>query len=128
MRSVSAFGALIFMLSSAGAHPLQSRPATNPYLAASHNNQSHWNDAATDSTNLPMVRGHYCMTASGAQIVPSDAMGIPSYMARLGGREVHWFFSGAMLRKLEFANGRFREIDHKRVAQNFPERTILTWD
>ncbi|MEY3984610.1 MAG: hypothetical protein RLZ59_55 [Pseudomonadota bacterium] len=127
MRYISALGAILCALSPAAAKSLQTRPPANPYLAASHNNQSHWNDAATDSVNLPMVRGHYCMTPSGAQIVPSDAMGIPSYMARLGGREIHWFFSGAMLRKLEFANGRFSEIDHKRVAQNYPERTLLTW-
>lgn len=126
MRWRAATGLLLYLAAPCEAKPFQSKPPANPFLAASHNNQSHWNDAATDSVDLPMVRGHYCITESGAQIVPSDAMGIPSYMARVGGREIHWFFSGAMLRKLEFVNGAFREIDRKRIAQNYPDRVILT--
>ncbi|MEY3703455.1 MAG: hypothetical protein RLZZ561_1075 [Pseudomonadota bacterium] len=125
MRWRAASGLLLYLAAPCEAKPFQSKPPANPFLAASHNNQSHWNDAATDSVDLPMVRGHYCMTPSAAQIVPSDAMGIPAYMARIGGREIHWFFSGAMLRKLEFANGSFQEIDQKRVIQNFPDRVIL---
>lgn len=30
-------------------------PAQNPYLAQSYNNQTHWNDGATDSVGFPVA-------------------------------------------------------------------------
>ena len=35
------------------------QPKRNPYLADSPNNQSHWNDAATDSTPAAVPKGHF---------------------------------------------------------------------
>ena len=55
------------------------QPPMNPYLAQTFNNQGHWNDAATDATDLAVPRGHYVMTPDGAEVVPSDGMGIPFY-------------------------------------------------
>ena len=40
----------------------------NPWLADSPNNQSHWNDAATDSTAAAVPKGHYCLTRAGAAL------------------------------------------------------------
>lgn len=100
-------------------------PARNPFLADSPNNQSHWNDAATDSTPARVPRGHYCMTAAGAAIVPSDGLGIPAYGAKLGGKQVYWFFSGTALRKLHFVDGRFVEIDRRPIRQDLPGLVLL---
>jgi hypothetical protein len=94
-------------------------PAQNPFLAAEHNNQSHWNDAATDSTEAATPLGHYRMTRRGWRMEPNDALGIPAYSAIVDGREMHWFFSGTALRKLiRTSQGRFIEVSRQSVAQN----------
>ena len=71
-------------------------PALNPYLAREYNNQSHWNDAATDSTLLAVPRGHYRVTPGSYDWIPGETLGIPAYGARVRGREVVWFFTGTM--------------------------------
>jgi hypothetical protein len=120
-----AWAAALALALGAAAPAAAAEPARNPYLADSTNNQAHWNDAATDSTPARVARGHYCMTPGGAAIVPSDGLGIPSYSATVGGRHIVWFFSGAMLRKLEYAGGRFVEIDRQPIRQTLPGRTLL---
>lgn len=104
----------------------QPQPQRNPYLADSPNNQSHWNDAATDSTPAAVPKGFYCVDDAGFAVVPSDGLGIPAYSAVIGGRSFYWFFSGAMLRKLTLVNGKFVEIDRKPINQNFPDRQLLS--
>lgn len=104
---------------------LAGEPARNPYLADSHNNQSHWNDAATDSTPARVPRGHFCMTPQGAAIVPSDGLGIPAYGAKVAGKQVYWFFSGTALRKLHLVDGRFVEIDRAPIRQDLPGLVLL---
>ncbi|MEN9717955.1 MAG: hypothetical protein RIQ99_833 [Pseudomonadota bacterium] len=101
-------------------------PAQNPFLAASPNNQSHWNDAATDSTEAAVPKGHYCMLPDGAAIFPSDGMGIPAYGATLKGVKVYWFFTGTALRKLQLVNGQFTEIDRRPIRQSLPGMTVLS--
>ena len=101
------------------------QPARNPWLADSPNNQSHWNDAATDSTPAAVPRGHYCMSADGAVIVMSDGLGIPAYGATVAGQPVYWFFSGTMLRKLHRLGNRMIEIDRKPIRQDLPGLTLL---
>lgn len=86
-------------------------PPSNPYLANVYNNQGHWNDAATDATELTVPRGHYQITEDSYEIVPNDAFGIPAYTAEVAGKRIHWFFAGASMRKLEWLDGAFREID-----------------
>ena len=86
-------------------------PQRNPYLADVPNNQGHWNDAATDSTELAVPRGHFQMTDNGYEIVPSDALGIPAYTAIIDDTQVHWYFAGYSMRKLIFQNGTFKQID-----------------
>lgn len=103
-----------------GAAPLAAMPAINPFLAQSQSNQSHWNDAATDATLAPAPRGHFRLTPRSLQIVPNDALGIPNYSAVVRGREVHWFFSGAALRKLHRTSRGFTEIDRAPITQTLP--------
>lgn len=93
-----------------------STPAFNPYLAREHNNQSHWNDAATDSMEIAVPRGHFLVTAAGFEWIPSEALGIPAYSAIVRGQEVHWFFSGTTLRKFNRDKGVFLEVDRKPIA------------
>ena len=82
----------------------------NPFLADSPNNQSHWNDAATDSTAAAVPKGHYCLTRQRAALAYADTLGIPAYDAEIDGRQVVWFFAGTALRKLHFVDGAFVEI------------------
>ncbi|MCL4672314.1 MAG: hypothetical protein KJZ64_05140 [Sphingomonadaceae bacterium] len=92
----------------------------NPYLANSPNNQSHWNDAATDSTEAAVPTGHYCLTPGSFAIAWSDALGIPAYGAEVGGKRVYWFFSGTALRKLHFREGAWVEIARQPVRMDLP--------
>jgi hypothetical protein len=101
-------------------------PAQNPFLLASYNNQSHWNDAATDSTDLAVPRGHYRVTPNSYVLTPSDSLGIPAYRADVDGAAVHWFFSGASLRKLHWESGRFVEIDRRAIRQHLENFCTLT--
>lgn len=100
-------------------NPHTPMPPVNPYLAREFNNQSHWNDAATDSTDIAVPRGHYAVTAGSYTWIPSEALGIPHYSAIVAGREVHWFFSGTTLRKfLREADGNLREIDRRAIRHD----------
>lgn len=92
----------------------------NPYLADSPNNQSHWNDAATDSTEAAVPAGHYCLTPGSFAIAWSDALGIPAYGAEVGSERVYWFFSGTALRKLHFRDGAWVEIARQPVRMDLP--------
>ncbi len=97
------------------------QPPMNPYLAQTFNNQGHWNDAATDATDLAVPRGHYLMTPDGAEVVPSDGMGIPFYQDQVAGKEVYWFWAGFSMRKLHRENGRFVEIDRVDLPTAFTD-------
>lgn len=92
----------------------------NPFLAVSPNNQSHWNDAATDSTGAAVPKGHYCLTPGSFAVAYSDALGIPAYAAEVGARRVYWFFSGAALRKLHFHDGAWVEIARQPIRMDLP--------
>jgi hypothetical protein len=98
-------------------------PALNPFLAAEFNNQSHWNDAATDSTDLAVPRGHYELRPDSYEWIPGEALGIPHYSALVAGREVHWFFSGTMLRKFIRETPGLREIDRRAIRHRLPAYT-----
>jgi hypothetical protein len=93
----------------------------NPFLADSPNNQSHWNDAATDSTAAAVPTGHYCLTPQGAALAYADTLGIPAYDAEVAGRQVVWFFSGTGLRKLHLVDGAFVEIARQPIRMTLPD-------
>lgn len=113
---------LIFGLAAFAAYA--GEPPVNPHLAREFNNQSHWNDAATDSTEIAVPRGHYRVTSDSYEWVPSEALGIPHYSALVAGREVHWFFSGTTMRKFvrEIGAGaaRLREVDRRAIRHELP--------
>ena len=109
-----------------GAGALAAGPPLNPYLAQTFNNQGHWNDAATDSTDLAVPKGHYRLTPEGAEVVPSEAMGIPMYHDVVAGREVFWFWAGFSLRKLHRENGHFVEVDRVAIEPGLPGYQAVT--
>ncbi|NDB16036.1 MAG: hypothetical protein EB018_03985, partial [Gammaproteobacteria bacterium] len=111
---------------SAMAAPIE--PPSNPFLAREFNNQSHWNDAATDSTAIAVPRGHYRVTPDSYEWVPGEALGIPHYSALVAGREVHWFFAGTTLRKFVREQGTLREVDRRSVAHQLPDYVPPTDD
>lgn len=92
----------------------------NPWLADSPNNQSHWNDAASDSTAAAVPKGHYCLTRAGAALAYADTLGIPAYDAEVDGRRVVWFFAGTGLRKLHFVDGAFVEVARQPIRMALP--------
>lgn len=106
----------------AALHPADAEIPRNPFLADSPNNQSHWNDAASDSTAAAVPKGHYCLTGAGAgaAIAYADTLGIPAYDAEVAGRRVVWFFSGTSLRKLHLVDGAFVEIARQPVRMALP--------
>ena len=53
-------------------------PAMNPHLAQSYNQQTHWNDAATDSVAFPVARGSFELTPEALQFVANESIGLPS--------------------------------------------------
>lgn len=97
-----------------------SQPRLNPYLAQIDNNQGHWNDAQTDSTEVAVPRGHYEITPGSWQIVPSDALGIPAYTDTVAGRQVIWYFAGFSMRKLVRVDGRELEVDRVHLPVDLP--------
>ena len=110
------------LLSCQQAQPVQSYgPAQNPFLAKSYNNQGHWNDAATDATDIAVPKGHFQVTNHSTQIVPNDGLGIPAYVAEINGKHIYWFFAGTSMRKLEWVEGRFREIDRIDIPANWSD-------
>lgn len=118
--------ALAWLAVSMPAGGAPSAPAANPFLAAEYNNQSHWNDAATDSTDLATPRGHYRVTPGSYEWIPSEALGIPAYSALVAGREVHWFFAGLSLRKFVREPAGLREVDRRPIRQGLSEGPLPT--
>ena len=98
----------------------------NPYLAQSYNNQTHWNDAASDSTNIAVPRGSYEVTPQSFLIVPNEGVGLPHYSDRVGGTEIHWYWAGHSLRKLKVDDFKFVEIDRLDMRTALPNYQPVT--
>ena len=130
-RPLSGLCLLLLAASSAMATPAApasapAGPPQNPYLAREFNNQSHWNDAATDSTEIAVPRGHYRVTEGSYEWIPGEALGIPAYSAVVAGTEVHWFFSGTRLRKFVREAGALREVDARPIAHRLEGYEVPT--
>ncbi|HMO45653.1 MAG TPA: hypothetical protein PKB14_06435 [Rubrivivax sp.] len=90
-------------------------PTPNPYLAQSYNNQTHWNDAATDSTDFAVPRGHFEITPESLDMVPNDSVGLPSVSDSVDGQQITWWWAGYSLRKLRSDGDRLVEIARTEV-------------
>ncbi|MDD2047847.1 hypothetical protein [Pseudomonas putida] len=73
----------------------------NPFLAQSYNNQTHWNDGASDSTDIAMARGAFKLTPDSYRIVPNESGSLVQYTDNVAGTDVYWYWAGFSLRKLK---------------------------
>ena len=104
-------------------------PATNPHLAQTYNNQGHWNDAGTDSTDIAIPRGHFRITEGSYDFIASDAMGIPFYASEIDARDIRYFWTGFQMLKLErLPQGGYREIDRVGIDPGFSDFQVLNLD
>ena len=101
-------------------------PVPNPYLAQSYNNQTHWNDAATDSVDVAVPRGFFEVTPESVQIVANESVGLPSVTDTVGGQEIHWWWSGFGLRKLKVEGGKLVEIARSDIPLRLPNYTAIS--
>nr|WP_315595310.1 hypothetical protein [uncultured Cupriavidus sp.] len=110
--------AFMFMSASAATPSVISPP--NPYLAQSFNNQTHWNDAASDSTSIAVPRGAYEMTPNAYAVVPNEGLALSAYSDRVAGTEIHWYWAGYSLRKLKVDGMKITEIDRLDMPPKLP--------
>lgn len=83
----------------------------NPYLAQSYNNQTHWNDAASDSTGIAVAKGSFKVTPDSYRVVPNESGSLVQYYDKVNGADVYWYWAGFSLRKLKIEDDfRFTEI------------------
>ena len=103
-------------------------PASNPYLAQSYNNQTHWNDAATDSTDIAVPRGMFELTPASVQLIPNESVGLPSMSDSVAGQEIQWWWSGFGLRKVKNEGGKLIEIARTDIPVKLPNFTPVSND
>jgi quinohemoprotein ethanol dehydrogenase len=96
-------------------------PQPNPYLARSPNNQTHWNDAATDSTETTVPRGRYELTPEAVQMLPNESVSLPSVSDRVAGQDIHWWWAGYSLRKVRVDGGKLVEVARTAVPVRLPD-------
>jgi len=88
----------------------QSAPV-NLYLAQSYNNQTHWNDGASDSTDIAVPRGIYKMTPDAYRILPNESASLVQYTDKVGDTDLYWFWAGFSLRKVKIEDDfKFTEV------------------
>ncbi len=121
-----AFAGLALLLATAVSAASPTVPQLNPFLAQSYNNQGHWNDAATDGTDIAVPRGAFEVTPGSFEIVPNESASLPHYSDQVGGKEIYWWWSGLSLRKLRIDNGKFVEIDRMKVPHTLPNYKEVT--
>jgi hypothetical protein len=94
--------------------------AHNPYLAQSYNNQTHWDDAASDSTGIAVPRGFFELTPESVQLIPNESVGLPSMSDTVAGQEIQWWWSGFGLRKVKTEDGKLIEIARSDIPVKLP--------
>ncbi|WP_256354678.1 MULTISPECIES: hypothetical protein [unclassified Variovorax] len=92
----------------------------NPYLAQSYNNQTHWDDAASDSTDIAVPRGFFEVTPESVQLIPNESVGLPSMTDTVAGQELQFWWSGFGLRKMKTENGKLVEIARSDIPMKLP--------
>ncbi len=101
-------------------------PAPNPFLAESYNNQTHWNDAATDSVGFAMPRGAFELTPESVQVIPNESASLPLVADRVGGRDIYWWWAGFSLRKIGVDGDRLVELARADIPVRLPNYTSVT--
>ncbi|PRA56808.1 hypothetical protein CQ065_24955 [Pseudomonas sp. MYb187] len=99
----------------------------NPYLAQSYNNQTHWNDGASDSTSISVARGSYKMTPQAYRVVPNESGSLMQYTDKVGGTDIYWYWAGFSLRKLKIDDDfNFKEIARVDLPVKLPNYTPVS--
>ena len=99
----------------------------NPYLAQSYNNQTHWNDAASDSTDITVARGTYKITPDAYRVVPNESGSLIQYTDKVGGTDLYWYWAGYSLRKLKIEDDfTFTEIARVDLPVKLPNYQPIT--
>jgi hypothetical protein len=99
----------------------------NTFLADSYNNQTHWNDAASDSTDIPVARGSFKITSDSYRVVPNESGSLIQYYDNVGGTDVYWFWAGFSLRKLKIDDDfKFTEIARLDLPVTLPNYQPIT--
>ncbi|MGE8150149.1 hypothetical protein ACQKP5_02755 [Pseudomonas vancouverensis] len=99
----------------------------NPFLADSYNNQTHWNDAASDSTGIPVARGSFKITPDSYRVVPNESGSLIQYTDSVGGTDIYWFWAGFSLRKLKIEDDfKFTEVARLDLPVKLPNYTPIT--
>lgn len=112
---------------SAAAHAANpAGPVPNPYLAQSYNNQTHWNDAATDSAEFAVPRGAFELTPDAVQVIPNESASLPLVADRIGGKDIYWWWAGFSLRKVGVDGGKLVELARTEIPVHLPNYTPVT--
>ncbi|MGT2428888.1 hypothetical protein ACU4GI_34225 [Cupriavidus basilensis] len=101
-------------------------PVPNPYLAQSYNNQTHWNDAATDSVGFAVPRGNFEVTPDSVQVIPNESGSLPLVADRVGGKDIYWWWAGFSLRKVGVDGDRLVELARTEIPVHLPNYTPVT--
>ncbi len=100
----------------------------NPFLAQSYNNQTHWDDAASDSTDIAVPRGFFEVTPESVQLIPNESVGLPSMMDTVAGQDIQWWWSGFGLRKVKTVDGELVEVARSDIPVKLPNFTPVSAD
>ena len=95
----------------------------NPYLAQSYNNQTHWNSAASDSTDLAVTRGWYEITPGSYSILPNESMGLSFLSDKVSGTPVYWYWAGFSLVKFKVEGIKLIEVDRVEIPVTLSDYT-----
>jgi len=99
----------------------------NPYLAQSYNNQTHWNDGASDSTDIAVPRGAYKMTPDAYRVLPNESGSLVQYSDKVGDTDLYWFWAGFSLRNVKIADDfKFTEVARVDLPVKLPNYQPIT--
>ncbi|SPA39621.1 conserved exported hypothetical protein [Cupriavidus taiwanensis] len=118
--------ATLAVAASLGHAASQSGPVPNPYLARSYNNQTHWNDAATDSVGFALPRGNFEITPESVQLIPNESNSLPLVTDNVAGKDIYWWWAGFSLRKIAVENGKLVELARANLPVKLPDYTPIT--
>ncbi len=110
-----------------GALAAATMPPANPYLAQSYNNQTHWDDGASDATEIAVARGSYKVTPDSYRVVPNESTALMQFQDKVGDTDVYWYWAGFSLRKLKIEKDfRITEIARLDLPVTLPNYSPIT--